>query len=113
MKVVYVAHPLGFGDDRERNRVAAAYWCGWLADKFGIAPVADWIVLSSVWEEDRREQGLAIDLALIARCDELWLVGGRVSQGMAIERAEAERLGKPVVDLTHLGPFPPTGADAP
>src|SRR5690606_10687278 len=108
MKVVYVAHPLGQGPDRELNRQRAARWCGYLAKAYGIAPVADWIVLSGVWdEEDGRTLGLAIDVVLVQRCDELWLVGGRVSPGMQIEAEAARASGIPVIDLTGLGAEPP------
>jgi hypothetical protein len=104
VRIVYVAHPLGSGPDREANRANAAKWCAWVAMQ-GFAPVADWIVLSGVLDEsaDNRTLGLRIDLALIARCDEVWLVGGRVSPGMRIEADEAERLIKPILDLTHMG----------
>ena len=105
MKVVYMAHPLGAGDDRERNRENAARWMAWLVDTFGVAVIADWIVLSGEWPETaaNRERGLAFDMALVGRCDEVWLVGGRVSEGMAMEAARAIELGKRVVDLTALG----------
>lgn len=106
MKVVYVAHPLGTGPARESNRFRAAQWVAWVGEQ-GCAPVADWITLSGVWTEDKRELGLAIDVALVARCDELWLVGGRVSPGMAIEAEAARKAGVKVVDLTHLGLLPP------
>lgn len=109
MKVVYVAHPLGAGKDRESNRHSAAMWAAWIAWEYGHAIVADWIVLAGVWPEthELRARGLAIDFALIARCDELWLVGGRVSPGMEMEADEARRLGKPVIDMTHLGRLAP------
>jgi hypothetical protein len=99
MRVIYVAHPLGpDGPERDRNRANAARWCGWLAREFDVAPVADWIILSGAWSEspDNRERGLAIDFALIARCDEVWLVGGRISPG--------------VYDLTMLGFEAPSAA---
>lgn len=110
MKVVYIAHPLGAGDDRERNRANAAAWVAYLAAQHDIAPVADWIILSGHWSEDHRDRGLAIDIALIARCDELWLVGGRISPGMAVEAAHAREHGLPIVDLTHLGYAAPVAA---
>lgn len=108
MRVVYVAHPLGGGPDRERNRENAAKWVAWVAMQ-GHAPIADWIILSGEWDESptNRARGIAIDLALVARCDELWLVGGRVSTGMQQEADEAIRLGKGVFDLTGLGVMPP------
>lgn len=103
MKVVYIAHPLGQGADRELNRTNAAKWVGWIAQTYNVAPVADWVILSGVWTKAMRVHGLAIDMVLIERCDEVWLVGGRVSPGMHLESQRAVELGKTVVDLTHLG----------
>lgn len=105
--VCYVAHPLGHGEDRERNRQNAMRWCAYLAEFQGVAPVADWIILSGVWSEDMRESGLAIDAALIERCDELRLVGGRISPGMQLEADFARSLGIPVIDMTVFGYEPP------
>jgi hypothetical protein len=106
-RVVYIAHPLGAGPDREQNRRNAAQWVAWAARQ-GVAPVADWVILSGEFEEtyENRALGLSIDLALIERCDELWLVGGRVSPGMAIERDHAIASGVQVVDHTSLGALP-------
>ena len=109
MRVVYVCHPLGGGEDRERNRINAAKWVAWIARTYDVAPIADWIILSGEWNEapQNRARGLAIDLTLVARADEVWLVGGRVSPGMQMEADEGKRLGKVVVDMTQLGEFPP------
>lgn len=101
--VVYIAHPLGNGPDREQNRANAAKWCAWAALACGVAPVADWIILSGEWDESRRELGLECDAALISKCDELWLVGGRISPGMQFEADIARKLAVPVIDMTHLG----------
>lgn len=108
MRAVYIAHPLGpDGPERERNRKNAARWSAWLAWQFEIAPIADWIILSGEWSESsgnrERERGLAIDFALIERCDEVWLVGGRVSPGMGQEVGRATQLGKRIYDLTRFG----------
>lgn len=106
VRVVYIAHPLGAGPDREQNRARASRWVAWAALQ-GVAPVATWITLSGEWTEERRELGLAIDVALAQRCDEVWLVGGRVSAGMRIESSAAARAGIVVRDLTCLGAEPP------
>jgi hypothetical protein len=47
-----------------------------------------------------REVGLEIDKAAISRCDGLFLMGERISQGMQIEAACARDLGLPVLDFT-------------
>ena len=107
-RVVYIAHPLGSGPERETNRQNASKWVAWAAKTFGVAPIADWIILSGEWSEDLRELGLFIDKTLIERCDAVWLCGGRVSPGMAIERDHALEHGVAVVDLIHYGPLPPS-----
>lgn len=107
--VVYIAHPLGGGPERELNRERATRWAVWAAVHMGVSPVADWIVLSSLLDESNRSLGLACDVALLPRCDELWLVGGRISEGMAIERDTAWDAGVLVRDLTDLGDDPPGG----
>lgn len=114
MKVVYIAHPLN-ADTRhgiEANRRNASEWVAWAAAE-GVAPVATWITLSGQWEETdaNRKLGLEIDCALISRCDEVWLVGSRVSKGMQIEAEHARRAGIPVLDLTVRGGLPPRSAE--
>lgn len=109
MKLVYIAHPLGAGPDRKANLQRAARWCAWAAVKRGVAPSASWIVLAGVLPEtpENRALGLECDFAAVKRCDEVWLVGGRVSEGMALEAEVAQRNGITIVDLTHLGAEPP------
>ena len=106
-RVVYLAHQLGAPtqDGIEANRKSASEWYGWLAACFPIAPVADWIILTGQWTESTRARGLEIAKAHVSRCDELWLVGPRVSEGMQVEAAQMRALGRPVHDLTHI-PMP-------
>lgn len=85
--VIYIAHPLGADEAREANRARASRWVAWAALHHSVAPVATWITLAGEWSEcaELRYRGLDIDCALIERCDEVWLVGGRISPGMQIE----------------------------
>lgn len=101
MQLVYIAHPLNAEtrEGIERNRRNAARWVAWAAAR-GVAPVATWITLSGEWDESRRDEGLAVDFAIVKRCDALWLVGPRISQGMALEANRAREHGIPVVNLT-------------
>lgn len=108
VKVVYIAAPCGGGPDRDANRERAAHWCAWAARTQGVSPVADWVILTSQLSEDHRELGMRADLALIKRCDELWLVAGRVSPGMKVEADFALANGVKVVDMTELGEEPPS-----
>ena len=98
MKTIYLAHEYG-GDPK--NREAAKRWARWALDR-GVAVVADWLWITEVWDESRRDQGLAIDFELIERVDEVWLVGPRISDGMAQEAKHAKFHGKAVFDFTGL-----------
>ncbi len=100
MKVIYVSHPLG-SKNRKENRVSAARWCGWIAYVFECAISADWIVLSGEWEEtpENRRLGLAADLEMVTRADELWMVGPFISAGMLLEMRKAEEYSIPVRNL--------------
>lgn len=108
--VVYIAHPLGSETpkDREANRRKASRWVAWAAS-IGVAPVADWIILTGQWEEtpENRALGLDCDLSTIERCHELWLVGGRLSAGMLTEAEHAYVSGVRVRDLRRFGIEPP------
>ena len=39
-------------------------------------------------------------LRVLASCDELWICGERISQGMSCEIAEAKRLGIPIRNIS-------------
>lgn len=103
---IYVSHPLGGGADRDRLRAQAAAWVAWLARRYRIAPVADWIILAGQWDESMREDGLECDRALVELVGLVVLCGPRVSPGMALEAGWARR----VADLSGcacVGVAPP------
>jgi hypothetical protein len=97
---IYFAHRLGSDPVRRLDNIEAAgrLMCE-LADRLPIVPTASWITLARYWDETKREKGLALDFAQIARCDELWLVGLELSPGMKLEAAHATTLFVPVFDL--------------
>ena len=105
---VYVAHPLNAptAAEREQNRARAARWVAWLADRYLVAPVADWILLAGEWPEtpERRAVGLEIDRRLVELCGTIVLVGRRVSDGMRFEASWARER----VDLTGLADDAPS-----
>lgn len=113
-RLVYIAHPLGAGPDRAENIARASRWVAWAALAEGVLPVASWVILASVWDEATgRERGLHVGCQTLARCDEVWLVGGRVSPGMQIEREHAVLCGVQVVDMMHFGAEPPAVPGSP
>lgn len=113
VKLVYLAHPLGAPTPEgiSANRDRARRWLAWAwkhtAPDIGF--VADWILCTEALPEtpENRERGLRFDVAVVGRCDEMWLVGGRISAGMELEAKAAADAGLPVRDLTALGDEPP------
>ena len=51
-------------------------------------------------DEDEREMGILLGLTWLARCDELWVIGDRVSEGMKKEIAKAREWNIPVRHFT-------------
>lgn len=111
MKVVYMAHPCGAPTKVQHlaNLERALRWFRWIVDQ-DIAVIADWLLYCEVWDDFddvRRSMGLDHDDAMIAKCDEFWMVGGQISGGMARGELTAHATGVPVKDLTGLGKEPP------
>lgn len=111
-RVIYLAHQLNAPtrEGIEANRAAAAQWAGFLSRYFEVAPECSWIVLTGVWEEtpENRELGIKVDLALVEKCEEVVLVGPRVSSGMLTEARHARIKGIPVANMTGLPMDPMT-----
>jgi hypothetical protein len=104
VRVVYLAHALSAPtrEGIEANRARGARWAAWILKTYRVAVIADWIWCTGELEEtqENRTLGLAMDVELVSRADEVWLVGERISEGMRIEATQAFRLGKMVFDLT-------------
>lgn len=112
MKLIYMAHPAGAPteDEHRAHLKRARRWFNWIACHPDVAVVADWILYCEVWSDFdpiRRAKGLDADDAHILRCDEVWLVGGRISAGMRRASEVAVAAGIHVRDLTGLGTEPP------
>ncbi len=106
MKLAYMAHPLGpEGEQRKKNIDNAAKWFSWLHHQLPkLVFSANWIILASQWDEATgRSRGLDIDEVHVARSDCMFMVGGKVSEGMMREQSKAASLGIPIVDLTFMG----------
>lgn len=111
MRLIYLAHPVS--GDVPGNLARAKRWLAWAnrtcgPDAYVIAP---WIANIEAGEDDAdpaaRARGLRACCAVVEKCDELWLVGGRISDGMARERNTALVEMVTVRDLTAMGEEPP------
>lgn len=102
MKMVYLASPLR--GDYDRNIKNAVEYSR-LVSECGLLPLAPHIIFSQ-WCNDtiseQREQGLKLGLSLLEKCDEMWVMGKKVSQGMQGEIDFAREHGI----RTYFVPYP-------
>ena len=113
MKQIYIASPLR--GDYESNIKSAVEYCR-LASEAGVLPLAPHIIFSQ-WCNDtvpeEREKGLELGLSLLAHCEELWVMGSNISQGMQGEIQFAKEHGIPTfhVKTPNLPEYYPISAD--
>lgn len=91
--LVYICSP--YAGEVEYNISRAQGYCR-LAVSKGYIPLAPHLHYPQFMDEDNREQrqlGLFFALVLLGKCDEMWVFGSRISEGMAKELEAAERRG--------------------
>lgn len=95
MKLIYVASP--YTGDVKKNTEFAKEACRHVMEQ-GYAFFAPHLLYPAILDDakpEQRQAGLDMGLAMLERCDELWVYGGHISQGMMLEIEEAGRLGIP------------------
>ena len=99
MKAIYVCSPYRAKDEQglQENIKLAIRACE-LVTCMGDAPICPQLYFSQFIKE--REVALKAGLGLVKAVDELWVIGPRISSGMASEILEAARLGVPVRCVT-------------
>ncbi len=97
MKLVYICSPLrgdsAFGISIEQNIRRAHEYCAYAAG-CGVIPLAPHTIFTNYLDDknpEQRRQGLDMGLELLKRCDEMWIMGGVLSEGMKGEIALAEK----------------------
>lgn len=106
MKLVYITSPFRGGNfsgkDCEKNIKQAVEYCG-KACSLGVIAFAPQLYFPQFYNDaiaEERERGLAMGLAMLEKCEELWVMGTYISQGMRREIAHAKSLGLPIY---HVG----------
>jgi hypothetical protein len=101
MKLIYVASP--YAGDIEKNIEFAKQACRHVMNKGHafFAPHLLYPQLLNDAESIERQAGLAMGLAMLPRCDELWCYGDRISSGMQLEIEEAQCIGIPIRRVTE------------
>lgn len=95
-KIVFVCSP--FAGDIEGN-IARAKRYGRFAVTEKAIPFAPHLLFPQFLNEEdpeERELGIQMGLALLSKCEELWVFGSRVSSGMALEIEKAKKLKMPI-----------------
>lgn len=95
-RLIYVASP--YAGDTEGNTEYAKQACRTVMEQ-GHAFFAPHLLYTAVLNDsvpEERQAGMEMGKMMLAKCDELWVFGNRISTGMAAEISEAERLGIPI-----------------
>ena len=85
MKLVYICSPLH--GDLQGNMRKATQYCK-AAAQLGVIPLAPHTIFTQYLNDniaDQRAMGLRMGIELLRRCDELWVCGNTISQGMRNE----------------------------
>jgi hypothetical protein len=120
MQVCYLAHPIAAPTQQgvDDNIARAKRWYRWACDSYpDRAFVMNYLVDIEVYagtdvqikdepDHESRQRGLDRDDAVIARCNEFWILCG-ISAGVERGRKTASRSWLTIVDLTALGDEPP------
>jgi hypothetical protein len=97
MKKVYIASPLR-GNEEENIKNAIEY-SRYAIMECGVLPQTPHIFLTRFLDdnvEEERALGIKAGMQLLEECDELWVFGDVISEGMQAEIARAQVLGIPI-----------------
>lgn len=97
--LVYICSPYS-GDIKTNTRKAQLY--SRFAVTKGAIPLAVHLLFPQFMSEEyERHLALYMGSVILAKCSEIWVFGGKISDGMAVEIAKAERLGKTIRYFTE------------
>ena len=96
MKLIFICSP--YRGDTELNIERARRYC-LFAHTQGVVPFAPHIHNTQFLTESIREErdaGIRMGLEILKKCDEIWLFGSQITEGMESELKTAQRLNKQV-----------------
>lgn len=87
--LVYICSP--FSGDTQANTEKARRYSRFAVDK-GAVPIAPHLLFPQfLSEETERELALFMDMVLLTKCEQLWVFGSDVSEGMRREIGKAKK----------------------
>lgn len=96
MKKIFICSPYR-GDVESNTRLAKKI--GRIAALCEYVPVIPHLMYTSFLDDanpEDRISGLTMSVELLASCDMMWIIGNKISKGMAFEITRAKELGIPV-----------------
>lgn len=92
--LVYVCSP--FSGDVETNTERAREFCRFAVD-MGQIPLAPHLLLPQFMREpEERDLAMFMDIVLLGKCKELWVLGNEITEGMQTEIDTAKRRRQPI-----------------
>ena len=92
--LVYIASP--FAGDEEKNTKNALRYCRFAVDS-GAIPWAPHLFLPRFMSEtNERDEAMFMNMVYLGRCEEIWVFGDQITDGMAAEIRKAEKRQMPV-----------------
>lgn len=98
MKKIFICSP--YRGDTENNLILARYWCKQAIEQEDL-PIAPHLYFPQFLDDndsDQRELGIRYGLSLLKQCDELWICGCTITEGMSQEISCAVKLGIHIID---------------
>lgn len=108
-KLVYICSP--YHGDIKQNHKNAIEYCKYAA-QMGAIPLAPHTIFTQYLDDNipsQRKIGLRMGLELLKRCDELWVFGPMITEGMEQEITEANNEQIPLRILSKPPPNPIEG----
>ncbi len=97
--VVYIASP--FSGDEKGNTEKAIRYCRFAVDRNAI-PVAPHLYLPRFMSEaTERDKAMFMNMVFLGKCEQLWVFGEKITEGMTMEIARAMMRGIPIRYFTE------------
>ena len=92
--LVYVASP--FAGDITQNTENAVRYCRFTVDHGAISLAPHLFLPQFISEETEQETAMFMNMVFLGKCEQLWVFGSRITDGMAAEIARAKKRGMPI-----------------
>ena len=107
MKMIYICSPLKANNEHsmDENKKQAIAWCK-KASEDDVLPLAPHTIFTQFLDDtvyEEREKGLTMGIELLKKCDEIWVHGNILSEGMVEEIIFSQNMNKPIIakDMSH------------